>query len=158
MAIQFWQDQARKQLTPLLFSDIAEAEAKKVFRSAEGRGKNITKNKPTQLRRFFDEIVAFESRFKQLLSKNPGEPEKVFAQQLPFIHMLIPKVKYAEARNLVSKDFSELVRSAVVDNLKQSDDLKILTSFFEAFMGHYKYCVEIESAENQGYERNRGRY
>ncbi|NLF98076.1 MAG: type III-A CRISPR-associated protein Csm2 [Candidatus Riflebacteria bacterium] len=158
MAIQFWQDKDRTQLNPTLFSEIAEAEAKKVFRSAEGRGKNINKNKPTQLRRFFDEIIAFESRYKQMLSKNPGEPEKVFMQQLPFIHMLIPKVKYAEARNLVSRDFVELVKSAVVDNLKQSSDLKVLTSFFEAFMGHYKYCVEIESMENQSNDRNRGRY
>lgn len=158
MAIQFWEDREKKLLNPKLFSEIAEAEAKKVFKSAGGRGKNINKNKPTQLRRFFDEIVAFEARYKQILSKSPSEQEKVFAQQLPFIHMLVPKVKYAEARNLVSSDFVELLKSAVVDNLKKSEDLKILTSFFEAFMGHYKYCVEIESATSNNFDRNRGRY
>jgi CRISPR-associated protein Csm2 len=154
MAIKFWEDREKNLLNPKLFSETAEAEAKKVFKSAGGRGKNIQRNKPTQLRRFFDEIVAFEARYKQVLSKTPSEPERVFAQQLPFIHMLVPKVKYAEARNLVSSEFSELLKSAVVDNLKKAEDLKILTSFFEAFMGHYKYCVEIESAENQTFERN----
>lgn len=158
MAIQFWQDKDRTQLNPTLFSEVAEAEAKKVYSSAEGKGRDVKKNKPTQLRRFFDEIIAFESRYKQMLCKNPGEPEKVFMQQLPFIHMLIPKVKYAEARNLVSRDFVELVKSAVVDNLKQSADLKVLTSFFEAFMGHYKYCVMIEGNQHQNNDRNRGRY
>jgi CRISPR-associated protein Csm2 len=156
MGIKFWQDAERTQLNPLLFSKVAEEEAKKVYQSAEGRGKDVKKNKPTQLRRFFDEIVAFQARYKQMLNKTPGEPEKVFQQQLPFIHMLVPKVKYAEARKLVSSDFVNLIKSTIVENLKKPDDLQILTSFFEAFMGHYKYCVEIESAMSQ--PRRGGRY
>lgn len=156
MAIQFWKDRNQKLLNPELFSTTAEAEARKVFQSAGGH-KNITKNKPTQLRRFFDEIIAFDAKYQQVLGKNKADAEKVFAQQLPFIHMLIPKVKYAEARQLVTSDFTDLMKSAVIDNLKQPDDLKILTSFFEAFMGHYKYCFVIESAANQTFDRNRGR-
>jgi CRISPR-associated protein Csm2 len=157
MAIKFWQDQERTQLDPKLFSDIAENEAKKVYQSAEPQGKDVKKNKPTQLRRFFDEIVAFEARYNQALSKEPKESEKVFKQHLPFIHMLIPKVKYAHARNLVSKDFVDLVKSTIIDNLRKPEDLKILKSFFEAFMGHYKYCLTVEGqARQQNYHGRSG--
>lgn len=144
MAIQFWENRKEKVLNQKLFSETAEAEARKVHAKA-----NNTINKPTQLRKFYDEIISFDARYKQVLSKTPSESEKVFKQQLPFIHMLVPKVKYAEARKLVSTEFVDLIKSAVLDNLQEPDDLKILTSFFEAFIGHYKYCVEVEGRINR---------
>lgn len=140
MAIQFWKDREKKELNENLFSSVAEEEAKKVFYDP-----NI-KSKMTQIRRFFDEIITFDARCKLALNKasSDRDREAIFRQHLPFIHMLIPKVKYAEARKLVSSSFTAIIKSVILENLKESGDIKIMSSFFEAFIGHYKYFVEIE--------------
>lgn len=149
MSIEFWKDRKNKEPNETLFSAIAEEEAKKVQLKA-----SMTMNKPTQLRKFFDEIISFEARYRVASGKAGSEEERmrIFKQQLPFAHMLVPKAKYAEARKLVSSEFVELIRSAILDNLKEPDDLRILKSFFEAFTGYYKYHNSSPQA-NDGYNR-----
>ncbi len=144
MAIQFWEDRGKKIPKKDLFSTVAETQAKLVQQQSTD-----TVNKPTQLRKFFDEIISFEARYRLASGKAGSEEERarIFKQQLPFAHMLVPKAKYAEARKLVSSGFVELIKSAVIDNLQEPEDLKILKSFFEAFTGYYRY--EKESAKNQ---------
>ncbi len=66
------------KIDPKLYSDIAEAAARAVGENA-GR-----KNKPSQLRRFYDELVALQE-------KVGNEPER-FARHLPFVQMLKAKV------------------------------------------------------------------
>ena len=144
MALEFWKDRAKKELNEDLFSTKAENYAKAVAEKS-----NMTTNNPTQLRRFFDEIVTFDSRFKMAMSKTNSKEERelAFKQQLPFIHMLIPKVRYAEARKLVTSDFTNLIKEAV-DNLKEPEDIKVFCSFFEAFIGHFKYYKETQQVTN----------
>ncbi|HOI90120.1 MAG TPA: type III-A CRISPR-associated protein Csm2 [Candidatus Rifleibacterium sp.] len=152
MAIQFWEDRAKKIPKTDLFSKVAETEARLVQEQSTD-----TVNKLTQLRKFFDEIVSFEARYRMAAGKATSDEERarIFKQQLPFAHMLIPKVKYAEARKLVSPGFAELIRSAVIDNLKEPEDLKMLKSFFEAFTGYYRY--EKEDARNRQAHAREGR-
>ncbi len=150
MALEFWKDRAKKELNEDLFSKKAESYAKVVAEKS-----NTTTNNPTQLRRFFDEIVTFDSRFKMAMSKTNSkeEREQAFKQQLPFIHMLIPKVRYAEARKLVTSDFTNVIKEAV-DNIKEPDDIKVFTSFFEAFIGHFKYYKEIQQVANNNHNND----
>ena len=150
MALEFWKNREKKELNEDLFSKKAEDYAKVVAEKS-----TMTTNNPTQLRRFFDEIVTFDSRFKMAMSKTNSkeEREQAFKQQLPFIHMLIPKVRYAEARKLVTSDFTNVIKEAV-DNIKEPDDIKVFTSFFEAFIGHFKYFKEIQSVNS--YQNNQG--
>ena len=154
MALEFWKDRSKKELNEDLFSTKAENYAKAVAEKS-----NMTTNNPTQLRRFFDEIVTFDSRFKMAMSKANSKEERdlAFKQQLPFIHMLIPKVRYAEARKLVTSDFTNLIKEAV-DNLKEPEDIKVFSSFFEAFIGHFKYYKETQQVANnyQSYGGSRG--
>jgi CRISPR-associated protein Csm2 len=111
-----------KTINARLYSDIAEAVAKEV-----GAGRD--QNKPTQLRRFYDELV--------LLQGKVGDSAERFAQQHPFIQMLKAKVAYAEGREKVDRRFSSLLRH-VVDQVRDHDTLRQARFFMEAFMGFYK--------------------
>jgi CRISPR-associated protein Csm2 len=110
-------------LDPELFNSIAEEAAKAV-------GANGRSNKPSQLRRFYDELILWESKVAR-------QPDK-FNEYLPFIRMINAKVAYARGRNqLVDDQFVTLMHHA----LRQITDAQSVTTcklFWEAFMGFYK--------------------
>lgn len=88
-------------------------------------------NKPTQLRRFYDEIVMWEQKVKQ----NPDH----YPQMLPMIRMLNAKAAYAEGRNLVDRNFGHFMRYGL-RALDEKDpqtfyNFKLL---FEAVLGFLK--------------------
>jgi CRISPR-associated protein Csm2 len=109
-------------IQPTLYSDVAEEAAKTVAR--ENR-----KNKPSQLRRFYDELV--------MLQDKVGSNQQHFDQQHPFIQMLKAKVAYALGREKVDENFQALLRH-VVDQAKDPAALKQARLFMEAFMAFYK--------------------
>ena len=110
-------------LDPELFNSIAEEAAKAV-------DTNKRSNKPSQLRRFYDELMLWESKVSR-------QPDK-FNEYLPFIRMINAKVAYARGRNqLVDDQFVTLMQHT----LKQITDAQSLTTcklFWEAFLGFYK--------------------
>jgi CRISPR-associated protein Csm2 len=108
-----------------LFSSTAENTAKMIANSGDPR-----MNKSTQLRGFYDEILNWEQRSRQLT-------EEQFKAQLPLIHMLIAKVAYAGARGNISQDFEKLMRECITQ-ITDKASLKNCKLFFEAFMGFYK--------------------
>lgn len=108
-----------------LFAKTAEDAAKKIADCANNR-----KNKSTQLRGFYDEILNWEQRSRQLDAEQ-------FKAQLPLIHMLIAKVAYAKARDNVSQEFEDLMRECI-KQVTDKTTLKHCKLFFEAFMGFYK--------------------
>lgn len=89
------------------------------------------RNKPTQLRGFYDEVVMWEERVRR-------EPAR-YDEYLPLIRMLVAKVAYARGRDHVTKNFEEMIR-ACVGQLKEGkpEALRHFKLFFEAFMGFYK--------------------
>ena len=108
-----------------LFSKTAENTAQSIANSGNQR-----MNKATQLRGFYDEILNWEQRSRQL-------KEEDFKQQLPLIHMLIAKVAYAGARGNVSQEFEMLIRNCITQ-VTDKATLRNCKLFFEAFMGFYK--------------------
>ncbi len=150
MAISFWENREQKILNRNLFSKTAENLAKSVASRSSHQV-----NSPTQIRRFFDEIVSFDAKYSMSCTKakTAEERKKVFNQQLPFLHMLVPKVKYAEARKLVTSEFTKMIIDVIAE-LKEPEDIKIFTSFFEAFVGHYRYAYEEQKQSG----RSRGNY
>lgn len=112
-----------KEIDARLYSDIAEEAAKTLG------GGHRQKNKPTQVRRFYDELV--------MLQEKVGVDKGRFEQQLPFIQMLKAKVAYAKGRDKVDENFEQLVRK-IVDEVKDPDTLKQAKLFMEAFMAFYK--------------------
>jgi CRISPR-associated protein Csm2 len=116
-------------LDPQLFNEIAK-------RCAVTIGDNQRRNKPSQLRRFYDELVMWAAKVEQ-------NPER-FDEYRPFILMLNAKAAYADGRELVDSNFVKLLEHC----LRQAADPKTLgyaKLFFEAFLGFYKEVRPRES-------------
>jgi CRISPR-associated protein Csm2 len=111
-------------IDPRLYSDIAEEAAKGV---AQGAGRD--RNKPSQLRRFYDELLSLQERV--------GRDQSRFEEHRPFIQMLKAKVAYAQGRGKVDENFSVLL-GRVVDQAQDAAAFKQARLFMEAFMAFYK--------------------
>ncbi|MBU3696535.1 MAG: type III-A CRISPR-associated protein Csm2 [Dechloromonas sp.] len=113
-----------------LFSDIAQDKAKTIFEAGAGR-----KNKSTQLRKFYDELVMWHDK----VTFEQGSESKAlkYKELAPFIKMLNAKVAYARGRDHVDLCFEKLF-SHVIRQIADPDTLKHAKLFMEAFMGFYK--------------------
>lgn len=106
-----------------LFNEVAQRCAKTISES------NQRCNKPSQLRRFYDELLMWVAKVEQA-------PER-FAEYRPFILMLNAKAAYAKGRELVDPNFVALLAHC----LHQAEDARTLGQvklFLEAFLGFYK--------------------
>lgn len=140
MEVKFWKDKTKKQLDPDLFSSKAEGLAQKIY--YEGNNKT---NKPTQIRKFYDEVLRFDS----MLKTNPKEFDNI----LPYLKMLNAKAAYAMGRDLVSKGFKDFI-STSLNQIKDKDDFDAFAGLFEAFVGYYKFYDEKgERQTSQGGRR-----
>lgn len=108
-----------------LYSDVADQAAQKIA----GKDRRSQKNRPSQLRRFYDELVTLQGKV--------GSSAEAFRQQLPFIQMLKAKVAYALGREKVDVNYQALLRH-VVDGVRDPETLKQAMLFMEAFMAFYK--------------------
>ncbi|MDR0736257.1 MAG: type III-A CRISPR-associated protein Csm2 [Zoogloeaceae bacterium] len=111
-----------------LFADIAQAKAR--FIAEDGRGR---KNKSTQLRKFYDELVMWHDK----VFEHGVDRAAKYKELAPFIKMLCAKVTYAKGREHVSEGFEKLF-THVVRAISDPETLKQAKLFIEAFMGFYK--------------------
>ena len=111
-----------------LFNSIAKEAAQGVARA------DTYRNKPTQLRRFYDELLLWEARVSQ---QPPDAQAAKFAECLPFIRMLNAKAAYADGRKLVDRTFVDLMRHTLSE-VTSPQTLTTCKYFWEAFMGFYK--------------------
>ncbi|WKZ15878.1 MAG: type III-A CRISPR-associated protein Csm2 [Candidatus Jettenia caeni] len=130
MDIKFYKDEDKKLIDPDLFSGRADTLAKKIYDEARTSNKL---NKPTQIRKFYDEVLRFDS----MLKTNPADFDNI----LPYLKMLNAKAAYAMGRDLVSKGFKDFISNSL-NQIKDKNDFDIFASFFEAFMGYYKFYDE----------------
>ncbi|MEW5977193.1 MAG: type III-A CRISPR-associated protein Csm2 [Acidobacteriota bacterium] len=107
----------------------------------EGRGRdrrwvvkdNDKANRPTQVRKFYDELRMWEQK-----STNA----EVFQKFLPYIKMMNAKVAYAKGREFVDDKFEAWFASCL-GQIRQEDESSLLVfknfcTLFEAFLGFYK--------------------
>ena len=118
------------QIPEELFGNIAERAAKAV---AESGAKEA--NKPTQLRKFYDEMVLWHEK----VHHESGAEAKAakYAELAPFIKMMKAKVAYAKGRKHVDENFEKLF-THLVDQIQDAASLRHAKLFMEAFMGFYK--------------------
>lgn len=109
-------------ITKELFNEIAENWAR--ILSDEGQ-----KNKSTQIRRFYDELVLWCDRVD-------GNPEE-YKRAEPFIYMMRSKVAYAEGRKTVSENFKRFMNN-LIREIHDAQTLKNAKLFMEAVVGFYK--------------------
>lgn len=119
-----------KDIPKTLFSDIAKAKAATVFDAGGGK-----KNKSTQLRKFYDELVMWFEKVH--FERTPADREAKYTEVAPFIQMLVAKVAYAKGREHVDECFEQLF-AHVVKEIGDATTLKHAKLFMEAFMGFYK--------------------
>ncbi|MGB9736094.1 MAG: type III-A CRISPR-associated protein Csm2 [bacterium] len=130
MDIKFWRDKTKKQLDPDLFSTKADELANQI---AQKNKINNKLNNPTQIRKFYDEVI----RFNSIVKTNPNDFENI----LPYLKMLNAKVAYAMGRGLLSEEFKDFI-STSLNQIKDKDDFDAFAGLFEAFMGYYKLYAE----------------
>ena len=131
--IEFWEDKQKGILKATLMDKQAEEWADAVFKDAKRDKRNEPQNnKPTQLRRFYDEVLRFDSLLKG------NEADNAFEKHLPYIKMLNAKVAYAKGREHVSEKFVEMIKGCV-SHVETRDDFDAFKSFFEAFIGYYRF-------------------
>lgn len=128
MEIKFWKDKNKKLIDPELFSKMAEDLAKAVFEQS-----NNKMNKPTQIRKFYDEVVRFDS----IVKTNHEEFEMI----LPYLKMLNAKAAYAMGRDLISMNFKNFIQNSI-KQINDKDDFSAFAGLFEAFIGYYKFYDE----------------
>lgn len=119
-----------KDIPKTLFSDIAQEKARIVHQAGDGR-----KNKSTQLRRFYDELVMWHEKVHLL--RTPQERQAKYTEVAPFIQMLVAKVAYAKGRDHV-EDCFETLFAHLIRQIDDADTLRHAKLFMEAFMGFYK--------------------
>lgn len=128
MEIKFWKDKSKKLLEPDLFSLTAEKLAREVKESSE---KN--KDKPTQIRKFYDEVL----RFNSIVKTTPDEFDNI----LPYLKMLNAKAAYAVGRKLISDKFKSFISDSL-SQVKDKEDFDAFVGLFESFIGYYKFYYE----------------
>lgn len=111
------------KIDPELFSSVALSAAQQVSKAGD------KVNKPTQLRRFYDELCLWEQRVL--------EQQESFDDCLPFIRMLNAKVAYAKGRDLVDDTYQSLFQHTL-NEIKDAASLRTCKLFWEAFTGFYK--------------------
>ena len=135
--ITLWKDKKNEQLDPEFFSKEAERLAQKVGDEAkkDDRGNPVSKskyrNKNSQVRRYFDEIVRLNDIAQQ------GTENDMQYKVLPQVHMLIAKVVYAKGRKLVTDSFVKMMKDGI-NQIHDRKDIQVFTNFLESFMGFYK--------------------
>lgn len=113
-----------------LFDTDAQTAAKELNdKAVDDRGRDSGKNKSTQIRRFYDELVGWHERI--------GEDQETFDKHVAFIKMLNAKAAYAFGRNLVTKEFVEWMRHCV-GQVNDPTSLKYFRLHFEATVGFLK--------------------
>lgn len=110
-------------LTKELFDTIADKCAQIIAASSDSI------NKPTQIRRFYDELVMWNER--------AAVSEKAFTDALPFVYMIKSKVAYAKGRKNVDETFQKFIDKTIgqIVDRKTLNNAKL---FMEAVMGFYK--------------------
>lgn len=109
-----------------LFDEVAQDTAKETAKCGEKF------NNPTQLRRFYDELVMWNEKVQ-----TAEKPEDKYKTLAPFIKMLNAKVAYAKGREHVDASFAEMFTHCI-RKITSAKTLEYCKLFMEAFMGFYK--------------------
>ncbi|RMG43134.1 MAG: type III-A CRISPR-associated protein Csm2 [Candidatus Dadabacteria bacterium] len=131
--IKFYINPEEKTIDPELYCGKAQEIA--------GALSDRSKNKSSQIRKYYDELVALEDRLRV-----SDEPERDWAVIKPLVKMTVAKVAYAQARELVTPNFVKFVKSGV-DQINDHQDLSVFTTLFEAVIAFKK--LEEEQNKNR---------
>lgn len=120
----------------LLFADIAQAAARTIAEAGKNKFTGrLEKNKPSQLRKFYDELVMWHD--KLAFEKTADARAAKYRELAPFIKMMNAKVAYARGRGHVDQNFEQLF-SHLIRQIACPATLKNAKLFMEAVLGFLK--------------------
>ena len=90
-------------------------------------------DKPTQIRKFYDEVVKLHDRCQQY----NRDGKDGFAEVEIYVHMLPAKSKYAKGREHVSFNFDYFIKTGV-KQITCAESLYNFKLLFESVLGFYK--------------------
>lgn len=134
MEIKFWEDKAKDLVNPLLFSEVAHKYAEMIYEEGKEGKRYSKKNNISQLRRFYDTILNLDNTLQSM----EGDINENFKKLLPYLKMLKPLAYYSLGREHITKLFKDFIETCL-NNVHDYKDFKVLKTFFEAFMGYYRY-------------------
>ncbi|MCL0100503.1 type III-A CRISPR-associated protein Csm2 [Peptococcaceae bacterium] len=118
-----------------MFSDIAENIVKKCLKPKSKKEK-LTLN---QIRKFYDEVLNYESLIKSAENK---KEEEEFKEWIPFIRMLKAKAHVAYERGNINENFKIFIEKNI-DYIGESyEKFKVFVKFFEAIVAYSKGTLE----------------
>lgn len=112
-------------IAPELFNEVAKDAAIVI-------AQDTRTNKPSQLRKFYDELTMWNERVQ-----NADKPDEQYAKLAAFIKMMNAKVAYAKGRKHVDDNFAGIFTHCISE-VKSAESLNHCKLFIEAFMGFYK--------------------
>lgn len=115
-----------EKLSPTLFSDVAEQAARACL---DGK-----KNKSSQVRHFYDELVMWDEKINTV---TPEVKNKLFDDSVPYIWMISAKLAYAVGRQLITPEFQKIF-DHLIKQIRDPQTLKQAKTFFEAYLGFAK--------------------
>lgn len=119
------------QLEAETFGKVAETWAEKIHHNS--------KNKSSQLRRYYDELVMWNDKVQQTDD---------YVGNVPFIKMMKAKVAYAKGRDLVDENFQKMF-NRIIDEIEDKESLRNAKLFFEAVLGFRKALENTKTANPQ---------
>ncbi|MCA1933695.1 MAG: type III-A CRISPR-associated protein Csm2 [Calditerrivibrio sp.] len=120
-----------------LISKNAEEVAEIIFKEYDYHRKS--KNKNSQIRKFFDELFGIKIRLE-----SSKDPEEEFKNVKPLIYLLASKAAYAKGREKIGENLYEFFKNNFLA-ISSYKDLKRFILYFEAILGYYKFKNPKES-------------
>lgn len=109
-----------------IFSSVAEEAANRCSRNSE-------RNKPAQVRMFYDELVHWHG----MVAAAGAHADDKLREVLPYIRMMRAKLAYAKGRKLIDEAFRDIF-STCISRIDDVESLKHCKLFFEAYLGFKK--------------------
>lgn len=98
----------------------------------------------TQLRRFYEHVLALRRRMETLDNQQSTDAAKAFERIRPEFKLMLAKAAYASGRDPKSQAMQHLLQFVVdhVTAVKSRKDFDVFVKHFEAVMGFHKFFAE----------------
>lgn len=105
--------------------------------------KKLNEVTATQLRRFYEHVLALRRRM-EILEQQSTDPAKAFERIRPEFKLMLAKAAYAKGRHPRSRAMQNLLQFVVdhVSAVKSRKDFDVFVKHFEAVMGFHKFFAE----------------
>ncbi|MHA1204190.1 MAG: type III-A CRISPR-associated protein Csm2 [Candidatus Heimdallarchaeaceae archaeon] len=111
-----------------------DGDAYKIATAFKIESKNTSKNRSSQLRKFYDGVL------KTKIKLQLGKEEKI-NEALASILMIVPRAHYARHRNLITDAVIDFLSTAIDKKKFRTDNIKHFTEDFDRFLKFFESVI-----------------